>query len=528
MPHLTTTISEVSVFPDRARVTRRGLLTLAAGTHSIEFANLPLVMQPDSVRAAGGGTARAALLGVDVRRVFFDESPATEIQALEQQIEALTLQDKALLDQAAALNTQLGFIKDLADKSAEQLARGLAFGRVELGQGDNLLKFVQQQMDCTQAALREIDPQRTGLARQIAKLNNDLNARRSARPSERYSAFVEVDVAQAGELALELTYVVNNARWTALYDLRFDEAAASLQVGYLGQVTQNTGEDWLDTPLTLSTARPALAALKPELKPWYIQPEEPTLMMRSRGGPMLAAAPAPAPQMAMLGAGAMPEAAPPWEELAAPAARVESGASVTFKLAQTASVPSDNSPHKVNIAVISLSPQLDYLSVPKLAEAVYRRATVTNRSAYLLLPGQANLFVDGDFVGTLSIERVAPNEEFDLALGVDDRIVVTRELKAREVDKKIIGDRRRLRVAYEIEVRNLRNTAIDLDLRDQLPVSRHEQIKVKLETADPKPGELTELNELIWKLSLAANAKQLVRFDFTIEHPAAMQVTGLP
>lgn len=527
MPLLTTTISEVVVFSDRARVTRRGSLTLTAGAHSIEFANLPLAMQPDSVRAAGFGAARAALLGVDVRRVFFNKSPATEIQELERQIEALTLQDKALLDQAAALNAQLGFVKSLADKSAEQLARGLAFGRAELGQGDDLLKFIQQQMDCTQAALREIEPQRAALARQLAKLNNDLNTRRSARPNERYSAFVEVEVTQAGELALELTYMVNNARWTALYDLRFDEASASLQAGYLGQVTQSTGEDWSDTSLTLSTARPALAAIKPELTPWYIQEVPPPPMMRSRQERTMSVV-APAPQAPMLGAGAMPEAAPPWEELAAPAASVESGASVTFKLAQTASVPGDNSPHKVNIAVISLPPKLDYLSVPKLAEAVYRRATIVNRSEYLLLPGQANLFVNGDFIGALPIKRVAPNEEFDIALGVDDRVVVTRELKAREVDKKIIGDRRRLRVAYEIEVRNLRDRAIDLEVRDQLPVSRHEQIKVKLEAADPKPNEQTELNELIWKLSLAANARQVVRFDFTIEHPAAMQVAGLP
>jgi len=111
---------------------------------------------------------------------------------------------------------------------------------------------------------------------------------------------------------------------------------------------------------------------------------------------------------------------------------------------------------------------------------------------------------------------------------VDERVVVTRELKAREVDKKLIGDRRRIRVAYEIEVRNLRDRAIDLEVRDQLPVSRHEQIKVKLEAADPKPIEQTELNELIWKLSPAANGKQLCRLDFTIEHPASMQVMGLP
>ncbi len=530
MPLLTTTIAEVVVFADRARVTRRGSIALEAGVQSIEVANLPLILQPDSVRAAAAGTARAALLGVEVRRVYFAETPVAEIQALERQIEELTQQDKALVDRAAALNTQLSFVKNLADKSSEQLARGLAFGRAEMGQGDALLKFVQQQMDQSQAALREIDQRRTQLTRELAKLNNDLQAKRSSQPRERYSAFIEVDVSQAGELAVELTYMVTQARWTALYDLRFDESKdVALQVNYLGQVTQSTGEDWVNAAMTLSTARPALATIKPELKPWYIQEVTPPPVMapRSRSDMALAAVAMPAPQMAKL-AGAVPEAEP-WEEAAAPEATVtSSGASVAFKLTMPVSVPSDNSPHKVNVTTVNLIPKLDYLSVPKLAEAVYRRATITNRSEYLLLPGSANLFVNGDFIGTLTLDRVAPNEEFDIALGVDDRVVVTRELKAREVDKKIIGDRRRIRVAYEIEVSNLRDRVIDLEVRDQLPVSRHEQIKVKIEATDPKPIEQTELNELIWKQSLAANGQQTCRFDFTIEHPAAMRVAGLP
>ncbi len=531
MTTLDTVIAEVVVFADRARVIRRGSLALETGVHSIEVANLPLVLQPDSVRAAGGGTARAALLGVEVRHMFFSETPVAEVQALEHQIEALTTQDKALADQAEAATVRAGFARGLSDKATEQLARGLAFGRAEIDRGAVLIDFVQQQLSQAQSTLRDLAIQRQTLQRQLTKLNNDLQSKRSAQPRERYSAFIEVEVTQPGELNIELTYMVAQARWAALYDLRFEETAEPVvQVGYLGQVTQSTGEDWLNVALTLSTARPALVTVKPELTPWYVQEvPPPPMMQRSRGGPMVAAAPMPAPApQAMFDAGAFPEAEP-YQTLAVPTATVESsGATVTFKLAQVVSVPSDNSPHKVNIAAISLTPKLDYLSVPKLAEAVYRRATLTNRSEYLLLPGQANLFVDGDFVGTLTLERVAPNEEFDLALGVDERVVVTRELKAREVDKKIIGDRRRIRVAYEIEVRNLRDRAIDLEVRDQLPVSRHEQIKVKLEAADPKPIEQTELNELIWKLSPAANAKQLCRFDFTIEHPASMQVMGLP
>jgi hypothetical protein len=64
-------------------------------------------------------------------------------------------------------------------------------------------------------------------------------------------------------------------------------------------------------------------------------------------------------------------------------------------------------------------------------------------------------------------------------------------------------------------------------VRDQLPVPRDEQIKVRLESADPKPSDHTELNQLEWKLALAPGAKRTIRFDFTVEHPRQMDVVGL-
>jgi uncharacterized protein (TIGR02231 family) len=191
-------------------------------------------------------------------------------------------------------------------------------------------------------------------------------------------------------------------------------------------------------------------------------------------------------------------------------------------------VPSDGSPHKVTVTTLDLKPRFDYLSVPKLAEAVYRRAKLTNDSDFLLLSGPVSLFVDGDFVGTLPFKRIAPREEFEVTLGVDDRVTVKRELKARDVDKKIIGDRRRLRVAYEIEIKNWRAGPIELELRDQFPLTRHEQIKVKLEACDPRPAEQTELNELKWRITVEPQVKHGVRFEFSIEHPVGLTVTGLP
>ncbi|HJW84532.1 MAG TPA: DUF4139 domain-containing protein, partial [Anaerolineae bacterium] len=237
----------------------------------------------------------------------------------------------------------------------------------------------------------------------------------------------------------------------------------------------------------------------------------------------------PAPTVAPQGfAGAEPEVVPALEMEAVTAAVESAGASVTFRLSQSATIPADGEPHKVTVAVARLDPKLDYVSVPKLAEFAYRRAKVKNSSDLLLLPGPASLFVEGDFIGSMPLKLVAPGEEFDLHLGVDDRVYVKRELKAREVDKKLLQDKRRLQYAYEIELRNLRAETIALEVRDQVPVPRHESIKVRLEAADPKPAEHSELNELTWKLALPPNAKQVVRFDFSVEHPREIQVTGLP
>lgn len=324
--------------------------------------------------------------------------------------------------------------------------------------------------------------------------------------------------------------MVSDAGWKPLYDLRpsgTESDAPALLISYLAQVTQNSGEDWVDSSMTLSTARPALTSIRPELVPWYLDayaPPPPRVQMRAApamasGG--IVASPAPM-------SGGFAEA-PRQVDMVQQQAEVSSeGASVTYKLAQSVSIPSDGSPHKITITSLELQPRLDYICIAKLAEAAYRRAKIITISEYQLLPGTANLFVEGDFVGSFDLDKVAPREEFELTLGVDDRIFVKRELMAQSVDKTFIGDRRRMRFGYEIELSNLRTTKVDIGLHDQLPLGRHQQIKAKLESTDPKPSEQSELNELTWKLSLAPNDKRFVRFDFTIEHPVSMTVSGLP
>ncbi len=529
MSELQTQIVEATVYPDRARITRRGTASLEPGLYKLEIAELPLALDSSSVRAGGKFTAStgngsARLLGVDVRKVFYQETPALQAKELEDQIQALEDQDKALADQAEALGVQDKFARSVAEKAGEQLARGVAFARADIGQGNALMSFVAQELARTQDGLHKVIVQRRELAKQLDKLRNQLRLLQGSRGRERYTATVEVEATTGGTLSVDLIYVVSNGGWQPLYDLRLTNA--TLELMYLGQVTQRTGEDWNDVSLVLSTARPALAAGLPEWEPWYLDAYQPPIpqrlersMLAGAAAPPMAAAPAAEPMVMM-------KAAAPVAMEAVTATVEDAGPSITFRLPQKVTIPADGEPHKVTVAIAKLESKLDYVTVPKLTESVYRRAKVKN-SELTLLPGKASLFVEGDFIGVTPLKQTAPGEDFELYLGVDDRVYVKRELKVREVDKRFLQDRRRLHYGYESEVRNLSPDKIALEIHDQLPVSRHESIKVKLESADPKPSEQSELNELTWKLTLEPGTKRFARFDFSVEHPRDMNVIGL-
>ena len=534
MVQISTTITSVTVYPDRARILRSGsahpnAIGIQPGTYTLEISELPLALNPDSMRAAAHGTARAHLLGVEVQRSFFAETPAESVRQLETQIEVLE-------DEMRGFNARAELVKknqsalDALGSSASVYATALASGEMSLESQMALFDGIRQKFEKLNTELLEIETRKREMSRRLQKIKNDLEQQHSSRPRERFTALVEVEVLQAGTLTLELTYVVAGAGWKPLYDLRLvegEDLKTSLEVSYLAQVSQRSGEAWNEVSLTLSTARPALASVLPELDPWYIAPLQ---VMPVPGVPRSVPAPRQV-SLAMVEAGASTPQAEIAEVTNAEyqAARVDSsGAAVTYNVPGKVGIPDDGAPHKVSVASYNLVPRLDYISTPKIVEAAYRRARLINNSPYTLLPGQANLYHGEEFIGSTRLELTAPQGEVELYLGVDDRIKVKRELKRRDVDKRLIGGKRHIVYGYETSLENLLPVPVQITLKDNTPVSRQEDIKVRLEYTEPKPTEQTELNQLTWEFVMQVKEKRAVRFDFSVEYPQGMEVLGLP
>ena len=529
MTHLSTTLVDATVYPDCAQLTRRGSFELQVGMHSLEITELPLALNPNSLRTSPRGTARARLLGAEIKRTFYVETPSKKVRQLEEGIEKLNDELKKLDAQAELIKQNRTNLDKLAGQ-VNTFAMALAAKEMTIEQQLALFDQLSKQAEKLDGETLGLQVSHREADRQLQKLTKELEQLRNSRPHERYSVIVEVEVLEPGTLTVEISYLVTGAGWEPLYDLRLLEkdGIPSLEVGYLAQVTQNTGEAWEAVSLTLSTARPALASTLPELDPWYIAPlgnirPMTRVMMPS---PMLAVekAKSQADIQAPEASGYQIEEAA--EEVTAVVDTA--GASVTYVIPGNTNIPPDGAPHKVTVARFPLTPRMDYVTAPKLAAAVYRRARVDNASQYTLLPGDANIFIADEYIGTTPLELTVPQGEIELYLGNEDRIKVERELKRRDIDKRLIGGKCHMAFGYEITLENLLPVKASLTLHDQFPVQRHEEIKVKLESTDPKPTEQTELNLLKWEFSLEPQQKRTVRFDFSVKSPQGMEIIGLP
>ena len=528
-----TTISQVTVYPDRARITCRGTCAITPGTHQLLIEELPLVLAPESVRVAGEGTARVRLLGVDVTKRYYEETPVERVRQLELEIERLEDEKRVLEDEKAGWLAHAKYLNGLREATVE-FAKGLSRGKTSIEDQTQLTQFLQAQDGDMRASVRKLEVEQRELNRRLDKLRRDLKEVGSARPRQRFQAHIEVEAMGDGDFQPELTYLVRHAGWQPLYDVRLvaNGNGRSLEVGYIAQVKQNTGQDWQGVDLVVSTARPALNQRLPDLKPWYVDVYTPPKPQPRRKEMAVQAAKLKSPAVALqatyaAAADVIPNAEPPAPAAVAVAAVQDSGMAVSFAISGKSDIPSDGSPHKTTLDQFSLDPKLDYLAVPKHTGAIYRRATTKNSSPSPLMPGPANLFVGDEFIGRTRLDYTPSGGEIELLLGVEERITVERELVKRDVDKRLLRDNRQLRYGYEIELENLLETAVKIEIHDHIPVPRHEQIKVKLEQVRPEPAEKSELNLLEWHLQLAAGAKQTIRYEYSVEHPRSLRVVGL-
>jgi uncharacterized protein (TIGR02231 family) len=535
-------IKEVTVYADCALVTRRGSIPLDAGEHELRINNLPQFFR-DSLRAAGQGPQGTRILNVDITTAFYSRAPEVELQTLQDELEQLQHQWHLLQARQSTLQERRQWLHTLGEQSRD-FAKGLAQGQMKPQDCADFFSFMADQSLQDAKTSLDLEKQIHQVQSEIDAKKRELNAKQGNRSADRLAAIITLELPTDSEVALEISYRVDNASWHPQYDVRVqmndEQSRGEVELTYMGMVQQATGERWENVALALSTARPSLAAVLPELKPWYLKSYTP---------PPPPPMPYAAPQAASMPMRTMPltvpnsqiredtlgsieaiTAAPPIAAEIATTTLERTGTALVFRVGHGVDIPSDNSPHKTTIARDRLPCEFDFVSAPVLEENAHLRATVTNTTERVLLKGDASIFLGSEYVGTTKVKMTAPNEQFQIFLGIDDAIKIKREPIERTVDKGNLlqNDLRRSTYTYLITIHNYATIPRKIVIQDHLPVPQHERIKVKVLQIQPQPAEHTKLEILTWKFTLPADGEQKIEYRFVVEQPQGLKVIGLP
>jgi len=524
-------ITAVTVHPDRALTSRSASFNLKPGNYLIAFENLPTIIQDDSVQVKGKGTATTTISGLEVKRAFLVQSGEKRVQELDDQIRELERRSGSLDAKKAGVASQKAFIESIRVAWGERISKELAIGRPTSAELLDATGFVGTQVTKAEEQTRDIEVEKKKIADKIDALRRQRDEVAGSQQKEIKNVEVLVDVTRAGQLTLELAAVIPRAGWTPAYDVRLAADAANAELTFRAMVRQQTGEDWNNVDLTLSTARPASGGAPPELQPWHISLYRPQPVMRPMQLGAMPAAPAPlrAKKAGRIQAdGAAPEEAMA-EEVSADietAQASEEQSSVSFHIPRPIDIPSDNSQHASVVALEKLPVSMEYVAVPKLSPYVFLKSEIVNRTTYPLLPGKVSTFVGATFTGNSQLKKVAAGEKFDLFFGTDDQVTVKREELKQHKEAGIFGSNR-VSYRYLISMANFHRQPLTVTLLDQLPLAGDEEIKVSLADPSLKPEQVKNDGSITWKIPLKAGEKRELNFGILVEYPKDREISGL-
>lgn len=524
------TVDAVTVYPDGASVTRIVTLDLPAGDHSAVLKDFPLLMDSSSLRVEGEAGAKLTIGAIDAKQPR--AAPPVDLPELDKRIEALKDRRNDLQDTMNAAAERRKFVERFAEASPVGIgdkgeARPLAEWRAAFA-------AVAEEVASADTAIRGAERQQRELDRQIAQLEQD----RAQKPPSKLEVRIDLAASAATKATLRVTYTVRNARWTPLYDARLDTGAKdrkpSLELVRRAEITQNTGEDWPNVALSVSTVRTARGGNAPDLNSLIVQYPQP-----QRPAPAAATVSAPASEPAdhvrqfRLGSGGAAD-----EAFFAKAAEQQAvadvgGFQVMFKIPGRVSLGASEGAKSLRVSTVTLAPDLAVRAVPVKDPTAFLEASFKQNEDAPLLPGRVSIYRDGSFVGRGQLAAAAKDETVRLGFGADDKIKIERAVVKRNEGSAglIVTTSKTDERLFKTTVRNGHDFPIRIAIEDQLPISENEEIQVEMLSATTPPTA-TNLRDKRGVLEWAYDAKpgevRDIAFAWRIRWPKDKGVVMIP
>ncbi len=507
------TIKAVNVYKQQASVFREATVSLNPGKNEVVLTGISTMINPESLQVQFSGSSNILLSAKYERNYLIERPESSNITTLKEKIE----QTNDALD----WNTiQVESLKGMLAVLSKNQDLGVANASFTPSQVVALANTYKAKYLEVQKELAGVNKERKTLKKTLDKYNKQLQEMNGKYNKPSGTIVLKINTQRKSELTIVSKYIVRNAGWKPLYDIRSNGIDKNVKLAYKAAIYQRTGQDWSNVALSISTGNPSLNNNRPILSPLYASIYTPNVnYIQDDVEEVVVSNMALKKELKGKVAGVQTSDGYVYDSSVA-----QNQLNVVFSIPSKQTILSDGKDNAVAIKQYELTTKYSYHTVPKLDRGAFLIAKISDWSKYNLVAGQANIFFEGAYVGNTYINPQVTSEDLWVSMGRDNSIVVAREPIKDYTASKFIGTNTKETFAYSITVKNKKNKAIAIEIVDQIPLSQNKAITI---TLDEKTGAKHNiLGKLLWKLDIPAGMSKEVSFKYTIKYPKKVQVIG--
>jgi len=526
-------VKKVTVFLTGAELNHEAKVKLKKGKNIVTFTGLSPRLDERSINL-DPGTSDINVLYINSHTNHLDERKDNDkirmlkdslefyrdkISLLKLEQEALT-GEKNLLFKNQSIGGQPGVSMADVEKSAD-------FYRKRTNE-INLLVFKNEKLKS------KLEKERSRYSKQLSELDAEVNPPTS-------DITVTLVSNKDMEAPMNFKYIIPTAGWAPKYDIRTEGTGSQVKLVYRAILFNNSGLDWKDIKIILSTASPEIGINIPQLGKWYLGNEQAAeadqLAQYLQVTPGVVAYDKLQDQSGdngryedANGDGKIKVQNELYQRISAGNAGMKKQNQVMFRkievdmlsteytIDQPYTVYSDSKPYTVDVLEKTVNATYEYKAVPALEKDVFLQTRLALKDLPELVSGDASVYFGGSYIGKTFIKTIDLEDSMTVSLGRDKKIQMVRKESRQDYQRTIVGNYEKEVLKYETTVKNTRDIPVFITIEDQVPVASSSDQEVSVN--DISGGLLDKPSgKISWRYTLAPGESKVIKMGYTTKYP---------
>lgn len=502
VPEINSKLKEVRLFQPGATLFREASINLKAGEQELLFVNLAVGIDPNSIQLYTD--EKLEILSFQVlNQSFEDQAKPKEYTTLLEEIKKLRLKEKSLNREENVLRAEISMLND-----NRQIGGNNGYSLQEL---KSIGQYYTARLASNLERIDKITVEKQALNLQIQKLEIKAQELKARIIKLRSAILIKVNSPKDLLSTIGLSYSYRNlANWSPVYRMSFQGLDQKLQLQQLANIQQSTGEDWTDIKISLSTGSPNSNNQLPILSPQYVN----LFLPEGRRDYLMSTNSAPVMRESM-----ETKKVASFDYRASAPQQLETR--TDYSLNGSYSLKNGNV-ERFAMREVLLTSTYHFESVPKLDPSVFLMATVKGADTLQLLPGEVSVFNQGAYGGKFYQSFTSGGEDLVFSLGKDQNFNIERERIFKESRSSLFGGTIVEEHHYRIKASHNKKTKARLIIKDQIPFSASNDLKVKILNIEGAKLD-GEKRFLEWNISLDPKEKRALDFKYSLSYPKGQE-----